>query len=213
MRHALAICAAAIVVVPGQVVLASSDSAEGPSEPEQITTTSAVTVETFSADNKTLLSTKSYGQATQGMLMGADASSKAGAGVAKSSGSGGSSSASGCRKVTVKNKSETVLGITVYHFNTWTRWCWTRSAGVVRDVTSGWFISDVDSQYYWKGITNKELGFYDYSTNDAHPVSAYKNYRQGQFENCVLRYVCIGAEYPANTLRSYSNGIWVWKTN
>jgi hypothetical protein len=160
------------------------------------------------------VSTQTFGPETEGQIMGAEAGSAAGGGVVPmASGSGGSSSSSGCRKVTVNNETETVLGFTAYWFHTWTRWCWTRSTQVVYDVTTGWYISDVDSQEYWKGINNTELLFYDYSTNDGHPRSAFKHYRQGRFENCVLKYGCIGTTYPTNLLRSYYNGTWVWSTS
>lgn len=114
--------------------------------------------------------------------------------------------------MTVTNKTKTVLGFTAYDFKTWTRWCWNRSSQVVSDVTKGYALANVDSQQYWRGIVNKEFTFYDYSTNNRKPRSAYKNYQQGRFENCVLKYGCIGSTYPANTLRSSYNGTWAWST-
>jgi hypothetical protein len=191
--------------------------------PDELTFTSSITVETFEPDNKTLTSTSTYGEETQGQLMGVDGAAAATAGPATNrgnhsvspmaSGSGGTSSASGCIKVTVNNVAKTVLGFTAYIFHTWTDWCWTRSTQVVYNVTHGWYISDVDPEEYWKGIVNSEFLFYDYSTNDGHPKSAYKNYMQGQFDNCILKYGCVGTTYPTNTLRSYYNGTWAWSTS
>lgn len=170
-----------------------------------------ITVETFLSDNKTLVSTQTFGVETQGLTSEATASD---AGFStQASGSGGSTSASGCRRVTVNNEGVSPnLGTTVFWFRTWTRWCWTRSTQTVYDVSSGWTIDDVAPFTYWRGINNKELGFYDYSTNDGHPRSAYKNYRQGSFENCPLKIGCVGMRYPSNTLRSYYNGTWAWNT-
>jgi hypothetical protein len=128
------------------------------------------------------------------------------------SGTGGASSASGCRKVTLRNRTSTLLGLTAYRFNTWTRWCWERAKHQVYDVSTGWFITDADTQEYWRGIVNDELGYYDFGANDGHPHSAYKHYRQGRFENCVLKYGCIATTYPTNTIRSYDNGTYAWKT-
>lgn len=220
VRPAIGIAAMAMALsaLTAPAPAAHADTPGAPA-PEALTFTSSVTVETFKPDNKTLISTATYGEETQGQLMGADAAGPAASGgnphaiSPMGSGSGGSSSASGCIKVTVNNHANTVLGFTAYIFHTWTNWCWTRSTQVVYNVTHNWYISDVDSQEYWKGIVHTEFLFYDYSTNDGHPKSAYKNYMQGQFDNCVLKYGCIGTTYPTNTLRSYYNGTWAWSTS
>lgn len=218
LNRALTTLAAATFLILGQVAMASGVQAKSnplPPTPEPVVSTGSATVETYTDNFKKLVSTVTYGPETEGQLMPAeDVGAAPGDGIAANAGgSAGSSSASGCQRVTVNNEAETVLGFTAYWFHTWTRWCWTRSTQVVYDVSTGWFLSDVDSQQYWRGIINSELGFYDYSTNDGHPKSAYKHYRQGRFENCVLKYGCIGTTYPANTLRSYYNGTWAWETN
>lgn len=213
----LPLLAAPLFASPSEAVVAKPAAVKPAPKPEPLTSVGSVTVETFADDGDSLLSTETYGPETEGQLMGepADPSPTGDGGMmtAMDSGTGGSTTASGCRKVTVNNRAHTLLGFTAYVFHTWTRWCWTRSTQTVSDVTTGWTISDVDSQEFWKGIVNSELGFYDYSVNDGHPRSAYKHYRQGQFENCVVKYSCIGTTYPANTLRSYYNGTWAWSTD
>lgn len=212
--------AAACFIATGLVTAgaAQANTSPPPPAPEQLVSVGTATVETYTPGFKTLLSTTSYGPETEGELMPAVDDAKPGSKspggvIAYNSGKGGSSSSSGCRKVTITNRASTVLGFTAYRFKTWTNWCWTRSSQVVRSVSTGWSITDVDSQQYWKGLVQTVNGFYDYSTNDGHPKSAYKHYRQGRFENCVLKYGCIGTTYPANTLRSYYNGTWVWSTS
>lgn len=133
-------------------------------------------------------------------------------GILYEGGKGGKTSASGCRKVTVHNKKKTALGFTAYVFHTWTNWCWNRSKHVVTGPSTGWYISDVDAYQVWHGIVSTDFEFYDYGENNGKPRSAYKHYRMGRFENCVLKYGCISNSYPANTLRSYYNGTWAWKT-
>jgi hypothetical protein len=150
-----------------------------------------VTVQVYEADKRTLVSTKAVAMAD--------------------SGTGGSSSASGCKKVTLNNEGETLLGFTAYRFHTWASWCWRRSTQTVYDVKTGWFLSDVDSFQVWRGMVNREFVFYDYSVNDGHPRSAYKHYRQGHFENCVPKVGCLSNTYPTNTLRSYYNGTFAWE--
>lgn len=127
--------------------------------------------------------------------------------LAKRGGTGGTSTASGCRKVTISNRAKTVVGKTAYRYNTWTRWCWTRSSERIhRGVKTGWSISSVDGFQYWRGQVRKVTNFYDAGANNNRPRSGFRHYRQGRFENCVVKYGCIQTSYPANSLRSYSNG-------
>lgn len=129
--------------------------------------------------------------------------------VALGSGSGGTSSASGCRRVTVRNEKESTFGSTLYWFNTWTEWCWNRTTKVVSSVSTGWSINDVDSLQVWHGVVNDQRYFYSWQAGAS--KSGYYHYKQGHFENCFL--VACGANtYPSNTLRSFANGTWSWST-
>lgn len=199
--------AALFVVVPCLSPISSAHAVE-PSPPVPLVSTGAVAVETYKADGTSLVSRQTYGPETAGELLEQDR-----IGIVPTSGTSNlATTASGCRRVTVVNKASTWLGAAAYKFNTWTYWCWTRSTQVVSKISVGWSISEVDSQYVWQGIVNTELDRYDYSTNDGHPYSAFKHYRQGRFENCALKFGCIGTVYPANTLRSYYDGTWAWRT-
>jgi hypothetical protein len=180
-----------------------------------------VTVETYTDGFKKLLSVKTYGPETEGRLLGDDNIGLTPGAAARhlavwptaGSGTGGTSSATGCRKVTVNNEHENLLGSTGFWFRTYTEWCWTRSSQVVRDVATGWRFDEADWTYQWGGFINSELRFYDFSADDGHPNSAYLHYRQAKVDNCPVKIGCTGAVYPANTLRSYYNGTWAWQTN
>lgn len=201
------LCAVTIAVVTVLSPLPTAHAESRP-RPEPLVSTGEVTIETFRADGTTLVSKATLGSETAGAPLEQDA-----IGIAPKSGTSNvASTASGCRRVTVVNRGSTWLGATAYEFKTWTYWCWTRSTQLTRKISVGWSITDVDSQYYWRGLVNTELDRYDYGTNDGHPYSAFKHYRQGRFENCVLKYGCLGVVYPANTLRSYYNGTWSWRT-
>jgi len=204
----LALLAAPLLTAP-----ASADDTDPGPPPSPVPGDTVVTAETFTTKGK-LVSARTYGAETEGQLMDASAGTEVdGGGITPmGSGDGGTSSASGCRRVTVRNETESTLGFTTYWFNTWTRWCWNRSTQVVYDVTHGWFLEDVDVVAEWQGIVKKELLFYDYSTNDGHPRSAFKHYRMGKFKLCVPSIGCYATLYPANLLRSYYNGTWVWQT-
>jgi hypothetical protein len=64
----------------------------------------------------------------------------------------------------------------------------------------------------WQGVIDSEYGFYDYSTNDGHPRSAYKNWQQAKVTNIVLG-ATVGTIYPVNLIRSYYNGTYVWSAD
>lgn len=196
---------------------ANDSDPPGPVDPDPIAVTYEgdveVVEETYTPDFETKVSEEVFDAETEGQLMGTSAPPIDGDAAARNgSGTGGTSSKLGCRKVTVKNERETTLGRTAYWYDTWTKWCWNRATDAVREVDYGWGIRDVDPLYEWKGEVTKELGYYDHGVNDENPRSAFKHWRQGHFQNCPLS-ACLGNSYPTNLLRSYYNGKWVWETS
>ena len=126
------------------------------------------------------------------------------------SGDGGSSTASGCQTVTVMNEKETTLGATAYWYNTWTHWCWTRSSYNTYDISTNFYLSDVDANYVWRGEVSLQAAHYAYV--GGYSTSGYEHERTGHFENCVFHYGCIGNTYPDNRLYSHYDGTWHWST-
>lgn len=126
------------------------------------------------------------------------------------SGSGGGSSASGCRKVTVKNVGKTVLGYTAYRYNTWTEWCWNRADRKITGVEVGQYLTEVASTMYYRGLVVDDQRFY--SWQPGYNKSGYWNERQAQWENCIAKYGCISNDYPRNIIRSHSDGSYTWAT-
>ena len=121
------------------------------------------------------------------------------------SGSGGGlPTMSGCRELTVTNKTTTTLGFTAFKFITETNWCWNlkQARTTLGDVVVR--IADVDSQYRYRGLNSS----FNQTVNDGKRV-----YRQGYFENCIAKYGCINAYYPSNDSRVYDTGMWAWFTN
>ena len=130
--------------------------------------------------------------------------------VAFGSGTGGSSSSSGCRTVTVRNEKETLLGLTAYWLNTWTKWCWNLGNRTISDVETGWHLDDVDPLYTWRGLIVDEESYFAWIAE--YGKSGYRHEKQGHFEICLPDVVCIGNYYPRNLLRSHSDGTWSWET-
>jgi hypothetical protein len=128
-------------------------------------------------------------------------------------GSEGSSTRSGCRRVTTKNEYETALGATAFYFNQVIRWCWDRDQRRVYDVTLGHYLEDVDPLYHYRGHTSHNRYFYEYRAG--YKNSGYITDRQARFENCVPTpqgQLCLGSYYPRNITRAHDNGTWSWNT-
>ena len=120
------------------------------------------------------------------------------------SGTGGLPSPSGCRTLTVTNRTTTTLGFTAFKFITETGWCWNLKQ--LRTTLTGVEVrvADVDSQYRYRGLNNS----FNQTIDNGKRV-----YRQGFFENCIIKYGCINAYYPSNDSRVYASGMWAWTTN
>lgn len=131
-------------------------------------------------------------------------------GQGSNSGTGGSSSASGCIKVTVSNEKKTYFGNTLFWFHTWTSWCWNRSARTISDVGTGWYLTEVDWARGWNSMIVDNTGYYHWISG--YPTSGYEHEKQGHLQGCVIRYECLSNHYPYNTLRSHSDGTWSWDT-
>jgi hypothetical protein len=127
--------------------------------------------------------------------------------VALSSGTGPGPSASGCRATTLTNTARSAVFQTVlFRYITVTSYCWNQAAKSVSNIGLSWRIEDVASTMYWRGEVNRDLGFYSWTSG--YPTSGYHHIRQGSFENCVLKYGCIGIWYPSNDFRVHSDGTY-----
>lgn len=104
----------------------------------------------------------------------------------------------GCRTVTGTKTAYTVLGFVAYKFHLTVSFCYNGSQ-VTKVNANYWSISQVDALQYWRGIQNQYSVWINNNTS-------YRSYKQGRFENCVLRYGCIGTTYPSVTITVDKNG-------
>jgi hypothetical protein len=124
-------------------------------------------------------------------------------------GSGGSSSASGCRKVTLTNKKYDYSGIDhLYTYTTWTSWCWNRSSKTISGVSTGSSFYIDNGGIGWEGQTGHSEYFYAWNTGSK---SGYYHMRKGGFVNDFGPWTW-GHSYPVNIIRSHSDGTRTWRT-
>ena len=127
--------------------------------------------------------------------------------VALSSGTGPGPSASGCRATTLTNTARSAVFQTVlFRYITVTSYCWNRAAKSLSNIGISWRLEEVASTMYWRGEVNRDFGFYGWTSG--YPTSGYHHFRQGSFENCILKYGCIGIWYPSNDFRVHSDGTY-----
>lgn len=116
--------------------------------------------------------------------------------------------ASGCKTVDVYRYSNSLLGFTVYRFHHVARWCWTypRVTSVNRSV----YVSNVDPNWAYRGVISSSGWFYQWISGRAN--SGHYGFRQGKFENCVIKYACVGSEYPWVKVWVHGDGSYAWST-
>jgi len=66
------------------------------------------------------------------------------------------------------------------------------------------YVTNVDPNWYYRGLA-ASAGYF-YSQNTAH-----YSFRQARMENCVLKFGCIGSEYPWVKIWAYGDGSYRWE--
>lgn len=112
--------------------------------------------------------------------------------------------ASGCARVDAWVTSTTFLGFVAYRFHQVKHWCW--SYPHITSVNVGTYFSDVDPNYYVRGV----WGHGWYYTWRGSSRGGHYSYRQARVENCILHYGCIRNEYPWVEIWVNGNGAWAY---
>jgi hypothetical protein len=124
------------------------------------------------------------------------------------SGAGTKPSTSGCRRVTVHNRGESISGDLVYMYNTWTEWCWDRASRKITSVRTKDYLSHVASSMYYRGVVGSDERFYNWRSG--YNKSGHWHERQSHWENCIAKYGCVSNDYPRNIIRAHSDGTYTW---
>lgn len=204
---------ALLALAPTQGATAA-DGPEAPPASVETYTVSTATVETLDRRGRVLRTTEA-GPELEGQWLPVPQAEQGDSGdistAAWEDGFGGTSSASGCAKVTTHNKTYTTLGFLAFEWDVWTRFCWNRSQGRVYDIDRGYLPHSIDSQFIYRGIIHQDWGFFAWRSG--YPNSGYYHTRTAHFENCVFKYGCIKSLYPRSLNRVRSDGTWYWATD
>ena len=112
--------------------------------------------------------------------------------------------ASGCREIDiVKEGSSFLFRTTVYKWHQHKRWCWAN--GRVTGVWTSAYATNMDANWYYRGLAGS-AGYF-FGPNQ----SGHYSFRQAKMENCVLKYGCIGSEYPWIKIWVEGDGGYRWQ--
>jgi hypothetical protein len=112
--------------------------------------------------------------------------------------------ASGCREIDIaKDGNSFLFNTLVYRWHHFKRWCW--SNGRITGVWSSAYATNMDANWYYRRLA-ASTGYF-YGNNQ----SGHYSFREAEMENCVLKYGCIGSEYPWVKIWVHGDGSYSWQ--
>jgi hypothetical protein len=123
------------------------------------------------------------------------------------SGSPEVASLSGCKTLNAWRNGYTLLGMLAWRFHQVKYWCWSYPS--ITTVSVGAYVSNLLSTYYYRGVVSAHGWFFSWAGSSR---GGHYSFRQGQIDNCLLRYGCIRSEYPWVKIWAYGNGGWSYST-
>ena len=100
---------------------------------------------------------------------------------------------SGCLQVDAwRNSYSRVFGSLVYRWHQVKYWCW--QGNRITSVSVSAYPTNVDPNWYYRGLASSADNYYLWCCGIS--TSGHYSLRQARMENCVLKYGCVGSEYP-----------------
>lgn len=205
VRHASRVLSLLVLLMPLTLVTAFPANAATPEKIQFVDGQDVLVVEDFDLNGK-LLTKKTYPASTQSTEINFPTPTSD---IQASGGPGGTSTTSGCRRVTVRNETESPTGATVFNFNIWTYWCNNGYTHKVYSISTGWYLSNVDWAVTWQGLVSTSRHYYQFRSG--WPYSGYYHGRMGHFTQSWPWFT--NNSYPVAKLWSHSNGTWTWGTS
>ncbi len=114
-------------------------------------------------------------------------------------------SASGCLRLDVwKNSYSFLFHSLVYRWHQVKNWCWNGNRITSANTTA--YPTDVDGNWYYRGLASSAGWFYSWCCGSS--TSGHYTLRQARMENCILKFGCIGSEYPWVTISAHADGTY-----
>ncbi len=113
-----------------------------------------------------------------------------------------------CRRVDVARVHRSLLGFVVFKFWHWKRWCYRYPR--IRSVRTGTYVTNVDPNYQYGGITASWQHYFVWCCNRRD--SGHVSHRQARFDNCVAYIGCLSSVYPWVRIRARANGSYTYRT-
>lgn len=112
---------------------------------------------------------------------------------------------SGCKQVDwYESGHSSLFGSLVYRFHQVKYWCWVYPR--ITGVNVYTYVSNVDGNYQYRGVIASSGYYYTWSGSAS---GGHYSFRQGKFDNCILKYGCISSSYPWVKIYVNGNGAWV----
>jgi hypothetical protein len=121
---------------------------------------------------------------------------------------GGTPSYSGCGWLHAWLTEKDILGLfVVFKYHVRRSWCWNYGHRVTSASTQTPWFTDVDPNFIIISVSLSPHGwFYTWCCGDGH--SGHYAFRQGEIQNCILKYGCIGTWYPTIEIFLHGDGTW-----
>jgi hypothetical protein len=127
------------------------------------------------------------------------------AGTARVTEDWGSPSYSGCAWIHAWLTERDILGFVVYKYHVRRNWCWNYGHRETSVSTQTPWFTDLDPNFIIIDVSVSPHGwFYTWCCGDGR--SGHYAFRQGEIQNCILKYGCIGTWYPTVEIFVHGNG-------
>ncbi len=111
---------------------------------------------------------------------------------------------SGCKSVDwYESGHSAIFGSLLYRFHQVDYWCW--SYPNITSLSIYTYISNVDGSQQYRGVISSSDYYYSWSGGSR---GGHYSFKQAKFDNCVLKYGCIGSSYPWTKVWLNGNGAW-----
>jgi hypothetical protein len=127
---------------------------------------------------------------------------------ARMTGDGGTPSYSGCgAHESILTAKDILKLFVVYKYHVKRYWCWNYGHRVTSASTKTPWFTNLDPNFYVVSVSLSPHGwFYTWCCGDSR--SGHYAFRQGQVNNCIFKYGCIGTTYPTIEIWLHGNGTW-----